>query len=226
VERAVVLRWSLVSLGVAVASGLLLGVWLRLDKGLGCAAAALWHPADPLAAKKEAWRQTLEGMPFRFSEHHAGAQYSLSQNGGDCKVHVINDPNGWGRLTFQFERDGKEILALNGHTGSVFRTANDVLYFAHFKDSSSGCTVAAYDLTAGKKLWQTKLNAVDLTAHSAYSNRVTMALSGGHGPDEEGEGAVLITGQESFGDYVEVLDRASGAVLAHRVYRQGFGRGR
>jgi hypothetical protein len=180
-------------------------------------------PPDPLAAKKEAWQKTLERMPFRFSESDAGVLFSLSQYGGDCKVHMIYDPKERWRLTFRFERDGKEVLALHGHTGSVFRTVKNVLYFAHFPTASSGCTVAAYDLTTGKKLWETKLSAVGTPSHSAYSNHVTMGLSSLHDLDKDGEGIVSITGRESFGDYIEILDRGSGKVLAHKVYRQGFG---
>jgi hypothetical protein len=50
-----------------------------------------------------------------------------------------------------------------------------------------------------------------------------MGLSSLHELDKEGEGVVSITGRESHGDYVEILDRATGKVLAHKVYRQGFG---
>ena len=190
-------------------------------------AAASLTPAadapDPLAAKKAAWEKVLGQMTFRFSESDAGVLFSLTQYGGDCKVHMVFDPKKWWRLTFQFERDGKDILTLDGHQGSVFRTVKNVLYFAHFPPGDCGCTVAAYDLTTGKKLWETKLNAVGTPLHSAYFNRVTMGLSSLPELDKEGEGIVSITGRESFGDYVEILDRNSGKVLAHKVYRRGFG---
>jgi hypothetical protein len=188
----------------------------------GCLSPGADSP-DPLVAKKEAWQRTLDRGSFCFPESDAGVLFSLSQYGGDCKVHMVYDPKEWWRLSFRFERDGKEVLTLDGHTGSVFRTVKNVLYFAHYPRSTSGCTVAAYDLTTGKKLWETKLNAVGTPMHSAYSNRVTMGLSSLHDLDKEGEGIVSITGRESFGDYVEVLDRGSGAILAHKVYRQGFG---
>jgi len=189
-------------------------------------AASLSRAADPpgqLAAKKEAWQKALEDMTFRFSESDAGVLYSLSQYSGDCKLHMIYDPKERGQLTFKFERDGKEVLTLPGHTGSVFRTVKNLLYFAHFPTYSSGSTVAAYDLTTGKRLWETKLNAVGNPSHSAYGNKVTMGLSSLHDLDKEGEGIVSITGRESFGDYIEILDRSTGKVLAHKVYRQGFG---
>jgi len=178
---------------------------------------------DPLAAKKAAWQKTLEREPFRFSESNEGILSSLSQYGGNCQVHMIHDPAKWGGLGFKFVRDGKELLSLEGHTGSSFRTAGNVLYFAHFPRSSSGCTVTAHDLTTGNKLWETKLSGVGTPMHSAYSNRVTMGLSSLHNLDKKGEGIISITGRESYGDYVEILDRRTGKVLAHRIYRQGFG---
>jgi hypothetical protein len=114
-------------------------------------------------------------------------------------------------------------LTLDGHTTRVFRTVKNTLYFAHFDRADCGCTVAAYDLTTGKKLWETKLRAVGDIDHSKYSNRVTMGLSSSPDLDKDGEGIVSITGRESLGDYIEILDRASGKVLAHKVYRKGFG---
>jgi hypothetical protein len=59
-------------------------------------------------------------------------------------------------------------------------------------------------------------------SHTAYRNQVTMELSSFTEVGKEGEGAIKITGRESYGDYIEVLDRATGKVLAHKIYRQGF----
>jgi hypothetical protein len=188
----------------------------------GCLSSAT-NPPDPLAARKRGWQKGLEGMPFNFSERHAGVPFSLIQYGGDCKVHMTYDPKKPAGLRFRFERGGKEVLALEGHMGSVFFTDKNVLYFAHLPAASSGCTVAAYDLTTGKELWATRLSAVGDPDHSAYSNRVNMWLSSVPDLDKDGEGVVIITGRESYGDYAEVLDRGSGKVLAHRIYRQGFG---
>lgn len=188
---------------------------------VGTASISLTADAADSLAKEQVWQETLEHCKFTFSESQAGVMYSLSQYGGDCKVHIITDPKAWPTLTFKFERDGQEILALVGHKGSVFRTVKNVLYFAHFSFSTYGCTVAAYDLNNGKKLWETKLNAAGTGVHSAYWNQVTMGLS--NSPDNEGDGIVSITGREEFGDYIEILDQKTGRVLAHKRYRTAFG---
>ena len=135
---------------------------------------------DPLAAKKGAWQKVLEREKFRFSETQATAKYSVSQYCGDCKIDLVPDPK-WpkwvGNLTLIFKRDTKEVLVLPGHHLSVFRAVENVLYFADFNDSSAGCKVVAYDLTTGKKLWQTRLNAAECYTHSAYMNQVTRHAS-------------------------------------------------
>ena len=179
---------------------------------------------DLLAAKKEAWQKVLERDKFRFDESNGGVLFSISQFRADCEVHMIFNPKKWFKMTFKFVRDGKDILTLEGHTGSAFRTAGNVMYFAHVPLGTSGCTVTAHDMTTGKKLWETKLGAVGNPPHSAYNNRVTMGLSHLFELDKKkGEGIVSITGRESYGDYVEILDRETGTVLAHKIYRQGFG---
>src|SRR5206468_2871000 len=123
---------------------------------------------------------------------------------------------------FEFVRQGKPLFAIEGHTGSVFGADKDVLYFAQFSRCGSGCTVVAHELTTGAKLWETKLSAVGTPQHSAYLNQVTMGVSKTPGGDSEDERVLFITGRESFGDYVEVLDCKTGTPLAHKVYRQGF----
>ncbi len=177
---------------------------------------------DPLGPRKMGWTKALDGMPFVIREADANALAALDQYTGDCRVHMVYDPKERGRMTFQFERDGKAVVSHQGHTGSVFRTEGNNLYFADFAPSASGCTVSAHDLTTGRERWRMTLAAVGKQVHSAYSNRVTVGFSRLPGVDKEGDGVVCITGRESYGDYVEILDRHSGVTLAHKVYRAGF----
>jgi hypothetical protein len=196
---------------------------------LSCAIAMLLFPMASsaedgtarLAQRKETWKKVLERDPFQFHEANVGVLYSLSQYGGDCEIHMIHYPKQPFRKTFKFIRDGKEILSLEGHTGSAFRTVGNTLYFAHVPLGTSGCTVSAHDLTTGKKLWETNLSAVGTPSHSKYSNEVTMGVATFF-EHRKGEGAISITGRESFGDYIEILDRQTGQVLGHKIYRQGL----
>jgi hypothetical protein len=178
--------------------------------------------ADQVAARGEAWQKNLDESKFEFNEAQASFLYSLSQFGGKCQIEMIYDPARSSNLTFKFVRDGKELFTIEGHKSSVFLAYHDVLYFAEFAPWDSGCVVTAHNLDTGEKLWETRLKAVGTPEHSAYVNEVTMALSAL--PHEEKPDVVFITGREGYGDYREVLDIKTGEILAHKIYRQGFGK--
>jgi hypothetical protein len=151
---------------------------------------------------------------FSFRQEKANPFYCLSQFYANCEVHIVKKPERPGELRFRFVRAGKEILNLAGHPATVFSSDADTLFFAHFSDVSMGCTIAAYDLNDGSLRWKTELKGVnEELAHLGYVNKVTMGLSSRF---------VSITGQESYGDYVEILDRKTGALRAHKVYRKGY----
>jgi hypothetical protein len=175
------------------------------------------EPPDSLAARKEFWQGQLN-REFRFSDDEASMMYSLSQYRGGPKLHMVFDPAKWWEITYRFVREDKGLFEFQGHRGSVFRSSGNVLYFAHFSPSTCGCTITAHDLTTGKKLWETPLGAMGKARHSKYSNRVTMALAGSEEGKDLDEGVVWITGREEYGDYMEILDRRTGSVLAHKIF--------
>lgn len=201
--------------------------WLAL----GMALAACWlcsgeasAESQPLDAQREAWSRTLEERPFGFADHYSGLLASLRQFSADAKVHVIFDPTHKSTLKFHFTHNDRELVRLKGHDQSAFATYDNLLYFAHYPTDSDGCKVAAYDLATGKQLWKTELHQPRPRGHSGYRNLVAMRLSGAGEIDGGSNGdAIIITGKESFCDYVEVLDRKTGASLAMKAYRQGFG---
>lgn len=148
--------------------------------------------------------------PFHFNVDEANARYSLKQSEGKWPVQTIEAP-GSGNLVFQFTCKDKQRLSVEGHGQSVFRIANDTLFFAHFVPTRTGCAVAAYDLDTCKELWRTKLEGLGNISHEQYRNRVTMDLSNND---------VSIRGNETYGDYIEVLDQKTGKQVAHKVYRR------
>jgi hypothetical protein len=176
---------------------------------------------DRIALRSEAWKQSLDRQTFQFpTPENNDLLYYLSQFGDDCQVHIVYTRPGFPMLTLRFERDGKELATIRGHTASVFRAEDRVLYFAHFWWNGNGCTVSAHNLESGQKLWETELKGVGSAVHSAYRNDVAIELSrltGTEGPDE---GVVYIKGRESKGDYIEVLDRKTGQLLANKIYRE------
>jgi hypothetical protein len=178
---------------------------------------------NSLEQRREAHQKFLDGLPaFQFDDAEANILSSLTHYDGNCQFHLIYDPMKSGCLTFKFVRAGKEILVLKGDFNAVFRTEKNILFLADYSGLTCGCTVAAYNLDDGKELWRTELEAVGKVSHSLYSNEVQMDLGHVQGVDGEGDGRVFITGRESYGDYVEILDMKTGKQLAHRVFRRGY----
>jgi hypothetical protein len=166
--------------------------------------------------QKNAHQDALDTAPFHFNADEANAAYSLKQCEGKWHIQLIKVPSS-GKVVFKFPCNDKEILSLEGHQQSVFRIVNSTLFFAHFSPTRTGCVVAAYDLDNCKEIWRTKLDGLGTIGHEQYRNRVTIDLSDNN---RNGDGVVSITGNETYGDYVEVLDQKTGRQLAHRVYRR------
>jgi hypothetical protein len=179
---------------------------------------------DSLIETKKKWQQYLDEHDFRFSKEPIGMIASINNFSAPCQLHIIYDPARQQRITFKLVRNGNEILALEGDLGTVFRTLNNNLYFAHFGSTQPGCTVVAYDLSTGNRLWKSvELSRLGSVGHSAYGNQVNMSLSSDGQVAGEGQGAaIIILGRESYGDYAAVLDRKTGVLLAHKIYRKGF----
>lgn len=179
-------------------------------------AAAICALPNPSSADDGPWQSRLPNK-FEFCREKATFDYSCSQFTATCQIHAIYDPKNHG-LKITFVRDGKTIVSEEGHFISVFRCkyGTNLLYFCEYGDSGSGCTVVAYDMNTGRQLWRTKLKALGFFGHYAYGNHVDISV----GADE-----VFIFGRESFGNYVEVLDRATGKTMAHRIYSSVWDRG-
>jgi hypothetical protein len=156
------------------------------------------------------WQERIDKEPHStFDSDKGGILSSLCDYEGKCQIHMTYDPAKPEELRFRFVRNGKEILALEGHFHTVFRTDEEIMYFADFDWASDGCTLVAYDLKTGRCLWRTQLKAVGPFDHSLYRNHINMELA---------PGVICVRGYESGGDYIEIVDRKTGKTLAHRVF--------
>ncbi len=173
---------------------------------------------NALTKRQEWWQAKLDGSPFVFWEHEADVWYSLAQYLSEPKIEIIADKKNNYGFTFEVIHDGKAIVKIHRGGVMVFRVADDTLYLAEWGRSGSGCVVAAYDMRTGKKRWKTSMDAVQCGAgsYTATGNEVTMDLG-----DNDDPNTIIITGHASYGDYVEVLDRNTGRVLAKKAYRLG-----
>ncbi len=171
-----------------------------------------------LGQRRKAYQESLDMGTFRFKDDEANARYSKKQCDAKWQIRII-ESHPSEKVTFKLARNDKEILALEGHLQSVFLIENNTLFFAHFLPTKTGCLIAAYDLDSSKNIWRTELEGIGKVSHEQYSNKVNIYLSR---RDCMEDGAVFIAGKETYGNYVEVLDRKTGKQLAHRIYKRGL----
>ena len=170
--------------------------------------AFLLAPSWIARADREAFPHT-----FEFDENKATILQSYVQYKGDCNIEINWLEPTKCELEIRFLRLGEEVLTIVGHSRSVFLTEGDSLFFAEFSPKDCGCSVSAYDMRDGRRTWSTLLSAVGRVKHFAYSNSVTLSINAGK---------LWVTGHESGGDYMEILDMRTGRVLGHKIYRKGF----
>jgi len=160
------------------------------------------------------WTAAIKDREFQFDMARAGlaACIEAAKKAG-AEVTIDGDPTR-GEVELKVAKGGKPV-ALLAHSHAAFAVREGVLYFAGFSPYATGCKVTAYDLESGKNLWDQPLEGIGPMAHFKYSNRVILVVE--KHPTSPGWG-VVITGRESAGRYLEVLDPKTGKQVAHKKY--------
>lgn len=175
---------------------------------------------DRLEEKKQKWQAVLERREFFPPKPEGNLMSSLRQYNGKYPIHLIIDPAKRNLRTIEVHKEGKPIVSLQGNDESAFQTADNVLYFATIP-SRSGYQLSAHDLESGKQLWQEKREGLEGNI-GIYFGNYDSAIAIFLGQPSSGrneDGTVVIVGREDNGDYIEVLDRTNGQLLARKVYR-------
>jgi hypothetical protein len=160
------------------------------------------------------WTAAIKDREFRFETSQAGITPCVeAARKAGAEVTVDGDPTR-GSLELKVTLGGKPVGVL-AHVQTVFAIREGVLYVADFSPYASGCKVVAYELKTGKKLWNQNLEGLGPIDHTKYRNRVTL-MAEKH-PTAAGW-AVVVTGWEAAGRYLEVLDLRTGKQLAHKKY--------
>jgi hypothetical protein len=128
------------------------------------------------------------------------------------QVELIRKKNKYGAITLRLLDDGKELVSWEGHFRSVFSLNGDVLVYADFLPTRTGCSVVAYDLKTQKQLWKANLKGLGDIAHFRYSNSVNLEILKND--------AIRVFGNESAGQYLEIVDLKTGKTVGHRIYQQ------
>lgn len=118
------------------------------------------------------------------------------------------------RFDFTLVKDGKNLFTWPGHRFTVFSVAGNQLYSADWNPNGSGGEIVQVSLDTGNEVWRTPLQALGPIQHSAYSNRLTLAVN---------DDVVSEFGLESSGRYFEIKDINTGDTVGHKIFLRDEG---
>ena len=158
------------------------------------------------------YQKTADSTPWTWATERASVGDSFLKFPNTYQMELIRKKNKYGEITIRLVDDGKELVAWEGHQHSVFTSSGNVLIYADFGHSRTGCSVVAYDLKNRKQLWKANFKGLGSIDHFEYSNSVNL--------DIINNGAVRVFGNESAGQYLEIVDLKTGKTVGHRTYKK------
>jgi len=184
-----------------------------LSFAIGCTAAGPTHK-KPMVKQVE--EDNNDDMDEKFSRKARGEDWNWPDshqsplscdfiNLGEYDVSIERLKNSQQRQ-FYVRQAGRLVLSFKCHVSTPFTRIGDTLFVADYSPLSSGCSIEAYDLSTGKKLWRHKLKGLGPMFHSKYWNYVVM--------DKVGD-VIKVRGDEAAGRYVEYVDCKLGKTIAH-----------
>ena len=102
----------------------------------------------------------------------------------------------------------KKIFEWETHDEGAFAFSGDLLVYSNHSRIATGCEILAVDLTDGSVAWSTHLKGAGPISHSEYRNRINLVLA---------DGKVTIYGNESGGQYIEILDVKTGEMISNTL---------
>ena len=168
--------------------------------------------AAPVPKKpKPDYQKLADETEWSFPERKAITDMLTSEFKG-YRAEVLSFDDGV-KMTVLIANASKErLLKLETHVEVSLVQRDGVLYYPVHSPVASGCKVVAFDLIAKKELWASELKGTGPVDHSEYRNQVRLEVLD--------DGAVRVFGQESAGRYVEVVDRATGKTVGHKVFKE------
>jgi hypothetical protein len=162
-------------------------------------------------ARATDWEDALQKAQWTWTDSSATLNTHIRQHFGGYGVRVSGDAATGQDLLVDFTRRGKTVLRQKAHNGSAFVAVDDTLFWADYLPTASGCRLQSYSLETGLRLWSTSLKGLGPVSHSKYANAVRLEVQ---------FDTIWVWSHESSGDYVEVVDQATGKTLANRVFRK------
>ena len=165
----------------------------------------LHSPEEERKLPDQAAAETTE---WRWADERANPQACARRLGDGYGVQITPAPGKPWASTITVTHGGRALYSWEGHEFSVFARAGDALYYADFHPRKSGCAVVAYDLKDRKLLWKAHLWGYPVFGHSQYRNRVALEVDGKN---------LVVYGKESYGSYLELVNRETGKTVGHRI---------
>jgi hypothetical protein len=181
-------------------------------KHLSFLVASVFSLACVTAVSGQDYQKTADSTAWSWSAERASVSDSFLKFPNTHGIELLRKKNKYGEITIRIMDDGKELVAWEGHYRSVFSLIGDILVYAEFHPSSSGCSVVAFDLKNQKQLWKTRLQGLGPIAHFRYSNSVNLEVINND--------AVRVFGNESAGQYLEIVDLKTGKTVGHQKYKK------
>lgn len=91
-----------------------------------------------------------------------------------------------------------------GNPACEFILKDNLLYIANYHPIATGSSLHCFDLQTGKMKWTADVKQV-MASHSEYYNKVTLSMF---------KNKIIMEGDESYGDYVQIFDAGTGKRLA------------
>lgn len=170
-------------------------------------------------ADKVDYQKIADAASWEWQPEQATVLSSMMLCPKDYKVEIIRPQNTFGELTIQFYHDDRLDCTINGHAYTTFVIDEDILYYADYSHSTTGCALVAYDMKARKQLWKSDLEGIGPIEHFGYSNEVIVQLAQGSSLAPR---TIQVRGNERAGKYLEFVDAKTGKSVAHRLFEKGF----
>lgn len=97
-----------------------------------------------------------------------------------------------------------EFEIKNGNPSCDVILKDNLLYIANYHPIATGSSLYCFDLQSRKMKWTADVKQM-MASHSKYSNKVTLSMY---------KDKIIMEGNESYGDYVQIFDAETGKRLA------------
>jgi hypothetical protein len=172
-------------------------------------AALVAAPLD-VGAKRDRYQKMADGLSWRDAPVGRSLLADLPSDYQAHQMVTVSGGRRADRIAIETADGKREVYGWDENGTSAFVIRNHVLYRAEYDSMSSGCTIVAFDLKAGKELWKSTLRGLGPIDHSKYRNRVHI--------EKVDDAVFAVYGNESAGKYVELVEYKTGRTLGHKVF--------